>query len=208
MGLDCVIFDLETTGLSPRADEIIQIAAVRMRDGWIDEADWFFSYVNPGRPVPYWITQYTGVTNQDVSDAPGIAEVLAEFSRYSGDLPLLAHNGRRFDMKFLAASCLKHQLPTRPVQGYDSMALSKLLWGPRGVGHGLDAVLCRLRISEQGVRRHDARGDVRLLSKAVQTMWNLARAQQGEVSLPTFTGVLPAAAVSMTMAPAQNDMSG
>lgn len=189
---DWVVFDLETTGLTPDWDEIIQIAAVRMRGGRVVSSEQFFSYVNPCRPIPAWISQYTGVTNRDVREAPRAGAVLSAFSRFVGDSVLVAHNGHRFDMKFLASECRRAGLEERRVQYHDSLSLSWRLWGRgRGCGHGLDAVLKRLQLSSTGVRRHDARGDVELLARAVELM----QAQLNELGLNEplrlYEGALP-----------------
>jgi DNA polymerase III epsilon subunit-like protein len=168
--MDIVIFDLETTGLSPSSDEIIQIAAVRMRAGWVLEQESFATFVRPARRIPPFISSYTGISNADVQDAPCAPEALAGFSRFVGGATLVAHNGKRFDMPFIREACARHELPVRPVGFVDSMSFSRKLWGGRG-GHGLDAVMSRLRLSANGARRHDARGDVRILAEAVRRMW-------------------------------------
>jgi len=188
---ELVIFDLETTGLSPHADDIIQIAAVRMVKGLICPADTFFSYVDPGRRIPPFITQYTGITNWDVQGAPDVGSVLRSFSEYVGNATLVAHNGHRFDMPFLAASCHKKSLSVRAVPYHDSLALSWQFWGRRGFRHGLDQVLSRLNIVEANVRRHDARGDVILLAKAVEKLWEQILATQGPPQIKLYHGSLP-----------------
>jgi DNA polymerase III subunit epsilon len=191
MAKEWVIFDLETTGLSPQQDEIIQIAAVRMIDGETQAGDTFFSYANPGIPIPRWIREYTGVTENDVRSAPAPAEVLRDFSRYVADATLVAHNGHRFDMRFLAATCAKNNLTTRTVPYHDSIRLSWIIWGQRSCRHGLDAVLQRLYITKEGVRRHDARGDVSLLARAVEQMWVQIYTWGSRQQVPLFHGVLP-----------------
>ena len=68
--MNLVIFDLETTGFSPRYHEIIQIAAIRICHGQIVAADRFETYVRPQNAIPDEITELTGITDSDVSDAP------------------------------------------------------------------------------------------------------------------------------------------
>jgi DNA polymerase III epsilon subunit family exonuclease len=165
-----VIFDLETTGLSPTRDEIIQIAGVRMRAGRILAEEAFATFVQPVHPIPAAITGLTGITRAHVANAPRAPEALMAFSRFVGDATLIAHNGRTFDMPFIRAACERHALPVRPVGFIDSIALSRRLWGGRG-GHRLDDVMARLQLSVQGAHRHDARGDVQILAEAVRQMW-------------------------------------
>ena len=95
---------------------------------------------------------------------------MATGARFAGDATLLAHNGRRFDMPFIRESCARHKLSVRPVSFIDSMDLSKKLWGGRS--HNLDDVMTRLGLFADGSRRHDARGDVQILAKAVHRMWS------------------------------------
>ncbi len=169
--MDIVIFDLETTGFSHAWSEIIQIAGVRMRDGLVDVDHAFSTFVRPERRVPHFITEITGITNDDVRVAPKLPEALVSFSHFVGDAVLLGHNARRFDMPFLRESCARHQLPVRRVGFVDSLDLSRQLWGG-GVGHGLDAIIERLEISEDA-ERHTAPGDVAILAEAVLRMWRL-----------------------------------
>lgn len=175
--MDLIIFDLETTGLSPAMHEIIQIAAVRMRVGVWREEEKFETFVRPARRVPSFITGLTGITQSDVAGAPLPAEALRAFSRFVGkESTMVAHNGGRFDVPFLRESCLRHRLALRETTFIDSCGLSRQLWGGRG-GHGLDAVMSRLGLSAAGLRRHDARGDVALLGRAVSEMWQRLQSQ-------------------------------
>ena len=186
-----VVFDLETTGLAPRYDAIIQIAGVRLCGGVIDESDFFATYVNPGCRIPPFIQSYTGVTEDDVRDAPHTAQALEAFSRYVGESGLIAHNGHRFDMAFIRAACERYGLATRPVYCYDSLSLSRRLWG-RGNGHSLDIVVRRLQITAGMYRRHDARGDVHLLAEAVSRMWGMLSSDYRMQAMQSQMGVLPA----------------
>ena len=169
--MNLIIFDLETTGLSPRSNEIIQIAAVKMRSTAWDDTETFDTFVRPQGRISGFITGLTGITQARVAQAPTPAQALMSFSRFVGEeATLIAHNGLRFDMSFIHEGCKYHDLKVRETQAIDSRAFSQKLWGGRG-GHGLDAILTRLGLSSAGVRRHDARGDVELLARAVQRMW-------------------------------------
>lgn len=167
-GREFVIYDLETTGLYPEHDEFIQIAAVKFRDGCLCCQEVFHAYARPRRPISAFIECYTGVTNAHVRGAPRPEEVLPEFARFSGAATLIAHNGKRFDARFLEATCHRHGLPARPVECIDSIQLSKLAFGKtRGTGHSMDHLMSRLGLGQGNFRRHDARGDVEVLGKAV-----------------------------------------
>jgi DNA polymerase-3 subunit epsilon len=147
--MDLVIFDLETTGLSPTANDIIQIAAVRVKSGAILHTEAFSTFVNPGCRIPSFITSYTGISDRHVCNAPPASVALADFSHFVGNNILLAHNGHRFDMPFIRAACSKSKLPTRSIGYVDSIYLSKQVWQSSG-RHGLDAVLERLCLSTSG----------------------------------------------------------
>ncbi len=167
-----VIFDLETTGLYPDSCEIIQIAATRFRNGDVVAGDAFFSYCRPGQRLSRFISEYTGITDQDVRDAPRPIEVLGQFSRFVGDSVIMAHNGHRFDIKFLESTCARHRAKTRRVESIDSISLSKRLFGTtRGTGHSLERVMERLGLNVSKYQRHDARGDIRALADSVKIMW-------------------------------------
>ena len=189
--MDIVVFDLETTGLSPYSEEIIQIAAVRMRGGEIIHEEAFSTYVNPGRRISSFISSYTGISNMHVQDAPNPAEALIAFSQFVSDAMLIAHNGQRFDMPFIRETCLRNRLPVRNTRFIDSMAFSRKIWGGRG-GHGLDAVMARLLLQANGARRHDARGDVQILAEAVRRMWGQLSTDYHTCPIPAGAGVLPA----------------
>ncbi|MCL2350391.1 MAG: PolC-type DNA polymerase III [Defluviitaleaceae bacterium] len=93
-----VVFDLETTGLKRDSCGIIEIGAVKMKDGVIGEK--FHSFVNPEQFLPAKIIEITSITDDMLEDAPKIDEVLPNFLEFVGDATLAAHNAD-FDMGFL-----------------------------------------------------------------------------------------------------------
>ena len=94
-----VIFDLETTGISPNYDEVIEISALKVKDGKV--VDEFNTLVNPGRKIPFGATQVNGITNEMVADAPAFSHVLTQFLDFAEGMVLVGHNIARFDMKFI-----------------------------------------------------------------------------------------------------------
>lgn len=96
---DYVVFDLETTGLSPETDEIIEISAIKVRSGKVK--DTFSSLVNPGCHIPASASRVNGITDAMVADAPKIGQVLERFEEFIGDQVLVGHNIHSFDLKFL-----------------------------------------------------------------------------------------------------------
>ena len=93
-----VVFDIETTGLSPTNNRIIEIGAVRIKDGRIQ--DTFSEFVNPEVPIPYTITKLTSITDVMVQNAPTIEVILPKFLEYIGDASVVAHNAT-FDTGFI-----------------------------------------------------------------------------------------------------------
>lgn len=96
---DYVVFDLETTGLSPEMDAIIEISAVKVKKGNVE--DKFSTLVNPQRRIPTAASQVNGITDKMVADAPELKEVMEKFLSFIGNEVLVGHNIHSFDMKFL-----------------------------------------------------------------------------------------------------------
>ncbi len=93
-----VALDLETTGLDPKRDAIIEIGCVKFRGTEI--VDEWHSLVNPGRKLPFVITQITGIADRELIGKPRVSEVLGPLSRFIGTSPIAAHNAS-FDLGFL-----------------------------------------------------------------------------------------------------------
>ena len=98
-----VVFDLETTGLSPKKAEIIEIGAVRVVGGRVIEK--FQTYVKPYGPIPPMITELTGITEAMTKNAPCIEDALPKFIDFIKDDILFAHNSS-FDCRFIGTACL------------------------------------------------------------------------------------------------------
>lgn len=98
---DYVVLDLETTGLNPATDLIIEFAAVKVRGGKV--VDTFQSLCDPGFPIPPQIEMITGITTEMVRFAPNPRSVLPDFLDFVGDDFVIGHNVL-FDVRFIAAS--------------------------------------------------------------------------------------------------------
>ena len=93
-----IAFDLETSGLDPERDSVIEIGAVRFRGDRVED-EWT-TLVNPGHPLTPFITELTGITDAMLASAPRITSVLAELEGFVGDDPILGHNVS-FDTSFM-----------------------------------------------------------------------------------------------------------
>ena len=80
--LTIVVFDTETTGLSPSKDRVVEIGAIKIRNGEIvEERDWL---INPQQPIPPRATKVHGISDKMVKDKPTFAAVYAEFQEFAG----------------------------------------------------------------------------------------------------------------------------
>jgi DNA polymerase-3 subunit epsilon/ATP-dependent DNA helicase DinG len=92
-----VVLDIETTGLDPKSDAIIEIGAIRFNERRV-QSEWT-TLVNPGKRIPRFISQLTGINDHMVRDAPPVTDVIADLETFVEDLPILGHNVR-FDLSF------------------------------------------------------------------------------------------------------------
>lgn len=99
--MDYTVIDLETTGLNPEHELIIEFAAVKVRDGKI--CDTFQQLCDPGFPIPATITDITGIDNEMVRFCPNPRQALPDFLEFIGDDFIVGHNVL-FDVRFVARS--------------------------------------------------------------------------------------------------------
>ena len=102
-----VSIDLETTGLNPKRDRIIEIGAIRVEQGQIVEE--FSTFVDPGRKLEERITELTGIRDEDLADAPELDVVFPVLLEFMGELPLLGHR-ILFDYSFLKKAAVDRKL--------------------------------------------------------------------------------------------------
>lgn len=122
IGMEAYIsVDLETTGLCPKEDRIIEIGAVRVENGRITGE--FSRFVNPGRTLPERIVELTGIVQEQVDGAETIAAVLDDFMGFAGELPLLGHR-ILFDYSFLKRAAVNAG-KTFERSGVDTLKLSR-----------------------------------------------------------------------------------
>lgn len=116
-----VCVDVETTGLNPKTEKLIEIGAVKVLHGRV--ADTFQSFLTPGRPLEPRIVALTGITDEMLAGAPVGAQIMPKFKEFCGDLPLLGHN-LSFDYSFLKRGMLNEKL-TFEKMGIDTLKIAR-----------------------------------------------------------------------------------
>ena len=161
------VIDFETTGMSPAfGDRPTEVAIVLTENGQV--VDQFQSLMNPGIPIPGFISQLTGITNAMVRAAPRVDEVMADAARFVGPVPLVAHNAS-FDRKFWQAEL--GQLGLYADHAFAcTVLLSRRLY-PLAPNHKLSTLADHLHLAREG-RAH------RAMSDALVTAALLARIQR------------------------------
>ncbi|GIO22000.1 PolC-type DNA polymerase III [Oceanobacillus sp. J11TS1] len=163
-----IVFDVETTGLSAVYDTIIELAAVKVKDGEI--IDRFESFANPHHPLSQTTTDLTGITDDMVKDAPEISEVLKDFQTWMGDDILVAHNAS-FDMGFLNQGFKKIGLEKAANPVIDTLELARFLL-PELRNHRLNT-LCKhmdIELTQHHRAIYDAEATGYLLWKLVKKL--------------------------------------
>ena len=149
-----VSIDLETTGLNPESDRIIEIGAVKFQGTRI--LDTFSTLVNPDRDISTFIQELTGISNDQLRGAPRIDEVKSEFIQFVGELPIVGHN-ISFDV-----SCLHHEGIDFSGSNFDTWELA-IIALPRMVSYSLSSLCSELQILNDSP--HRAREDAEATAK-------------------------------------------
>ncbi len=153
-----IVFDIETTGLSPLNCKITEIGAVKVRNGEVLEV--YNTFVNPETPIPPEIVELTSITDEMVADARKIDEVLPEFLSFVGDRLLIAHNAN-FDISFIRAAAKELDIPFENAY-LDTVGLSRFL-NKELKSHKLDVLAKHYKLGD--FNHHRASDDAEVLSR-------------------------------------------
>ncbi len=145
---EAVVFDIETTGFSPQKNEIIEIGAVKVKDGQI--IDRFSTFINPRVPIPARITELTSITDEMVMGSRGIKEILPEFLDFIGSAMVVAHNAG-FDTGFIKEKAKKLGINV-DLTIVDTMGMGRIAL-PTLKNHKLDTLCDALNISLENHHR-------------------------------------------------------
>lgn len=162
-----VVFDIETTGFSPMKNRIIEIGAVKVRNGEIiDRMD---EFVNPEVPIPFDIERLTGINDAMVMGADTVDKVLPRFLKFVGDAALVAHNAS-FDVSFISHNAGLLGLPFDPTV-LDTVTLARALL-PNLNRFKLDTVAKALGVSLENHHRavDDAEATAGIFLKFVEML--------------------------------------
>ena len=161
-----VVFDVETTGLSAVYDTIIELAAVKVKNGEI--IDKFESFANPHHPLSATIIDLTGITDDMLTDAPEVDTVLKNFKEWAEDGILVAHNAS-FDMGFLNVGYKKIGFEKADNPVIDTLELGRFLY-PDMKNHRLNT-LCKkfdIELTQHHRAIYDTEATAHLLIKMLK----------------------------------------
>lgn len=174
--MNVVVFDLETTGLSPERDGIVEIGALRIVDGQVAGHLKYETLVRPtdadGRliRIPWSAQKVHGISDEMVRDAPTIREVLPAFLDFVSDSPVVAHNVA-FDGGFMRANAARLGLSWRPAAEVCTVQLSRRAF-PKERAHNLTVLAERLGLEFAPGGRHRSFGDVQVTAQAYLHLMN------------------------------------
>ena len=165
-----VVFDLETTGLSPGRDAICEIGAVRVTA--LEPAGTFETLVDPGRPLPDTIATLTGIEPRDLRGAPRPGDAVRRFFAFAGDAVLVAHNAR-FDVGFLDREVERLQGRRVAAPVLDTVWLARRLLADRSPRVGLRSLAHFFGTSVEPC--HRALPDAQATAEALVALLGLAQ---------------------------------
>lgn len=154
-----VAFDLETTGIMPGVDRIVEIGAVRIENGEVIAV--FSTLVDPGISIPAGASAVNGITDDMVTGKPKVEDLLTPLTEFCGEDVLVAHNAA-FDTAFLLSDYKKHEVPTPKGVILDSYPMAKKIF-PGLANYKLSTLVQHLNIDNNGF--HRAEGDATYCGK-------------------------------------------
>ncbi len=140
---DYVVIDIETTGFSTECDDIIELAALCVKNDKI--VDKFQSFVFPGRDVSDFISQLTGITNAMLTQAPSLADVLPKYLSFIGDSVVIGHNVSGFDVNFIYDKAENIGIPHFTNDFIDTLRIFRKLF-PDKKHHRLEDMVTELNV--------------------------------------------------------------
>ncbi len=141
-----VVFDTETTGFRAASERIVEIGAIKFRNGKIlEQRNWL---IDPGRPIPENVQQVHGIDDNMVQGRPPFAQVFVEFNTFIQDTVVLAHNAR-YDVAFLREELRRNSMPTNGVEVIDTIRLCHA-WHPDLPSYALKNLVAHFKLDPPG----------------------------------------------------------
>lgn len=164
------VVDVETTGLSAKNERVIEVALVRVKNFKVIEK--FSSLINPQRPIPAFISMFTGITNSDVKDAPLFHQILPKILEFSEDSVLCGHN-LQFDLSFLRNEIQLTGDDFTPLKTLCTLKIARRLF-PHLKSRSLTPLANYLKIKNKNSHRAlgDAETTARVLIKILKLLQN------------------------------------
>ena len=147
---NCVLFDIETTGLSSDTDQIIEISALKVVNGEVK--DEFSTLVDPGVHIPSMASQINGITDDMVCGCPDVGQALKEFKAFVGNDVLAGHNIERFDLKFIQRDARRFLGREITNEHIDTLVIARR-YLPRLSSRSLQSLSYHYGISYEGAHR-------------------------------------------------------
>ena len=175
-----VVFDVETTGLSAERDRLIEIAAIKVKNG--AEIDSFESYINPKRPISELITRLTSITDDDVKDAPFEEEVMTNFYNWLDEDDILVAHNAKFDLGFLDKSFERLGLKNKNNASIDTLFISRAE-NKEAKRHGLSnlAKLYKVRLVQHHRAIYDTKATAEIFVKMLDQLYKLGIEYHNEI---------------------------
>ncbi len=163
-----IAIDLETTGLVPEEESIIEVSAVKYKNG--KEQSTFTHLLNPSKPIPSFIEDLTGINNDMVKGKPSFLDVLDELIEYIGDLPIVGHNVQ-FDINFIKHHSNDRYNLSETNSVCDTYLLSKFVLFSNEQ-HSLESISEFYNLSTEGSHRaiNDARNSGNILIELIKEL--------------------------------------
>jgi DNA polymerase-3 subunit epsilon len=171
---DYTVVDIETTGMSPNYNKIIEISAIKVRNG--KEVDNFSKLINPHENIPYFIRNLTGITNEmALNEGEELVDVLSSFKEFLEDDIIVGHNVN-FDVNFLYSNYMNELQEPLTNNFVDTLRISRKLL-PNLDHHRLDDLTDYYGIKARD--KHRALNDCDLTNRVYKDMCKTIKSEYG-----------------------------
>ena len=158
------VIDVETTGLSAKTNRIIEIGLVKLRNYKI--VDRYETLINPGIYIPSFISHFTGITDEDVADAPFFSDIIEDLKHFIGETIICGHN-LSFDSSFIKYEFLRNGEEPLYNEQVCTLKLARRMF-PDLKSKSLTSIIKHLKLRNKSP--HRALGDAEVTARALIKM--------------------------------------